>query len=131
MIPVIPAVAEDEPDAMHPKDFALMQNYPNPFNPTTRIGYVVGRVVVPSGALLSGVEGPASSKVMLAVYDLMGREVAVLVDERKAPGSYEVNFSAKGRSASGGDGSGLASGAYIYRLTAGSYSESRRMLLIR
>jgi hypothetical protein len=131
LVETVTAIPASDGAAAEPATYALMQNYPNPFNPTTRIGYVVGRVVVPSGALLSGVEGPASSKVKLAVYDLMGREVAVLVDERKAPGTYEVNFSAKGGSASGGDGSGLASGAYIYRLTAGSYTESRRMLLIR
>jgi len=114
-----------------PADFALSQNYPNPFNPTTRIRYTVGRVVVPSGAFLSGVEGPASSNVSLIVYDLLGREVAVLVNEKKAPGSYEVSFSAKGGSASGGDGSGLASGVYIYRLTAGTFVQSRKMVLIK
>jgi hypothetical protein len=104
-----------------PGQFALLQNYPNPFNPTTRIRYTVGRVVVPSGALLSGVEGPASSKVQLVVYDLLGREVAVLVDERKAPGTYEVSF----------DDSDLPSGAYIYRMTAGMYTQTRKMMLLK
>lgn len=55
------------------------------------------------------------------VYDLLGREVAVLVDEPKAPGSYQVTF----------DGNGLASGLYIYRFTAGSFVQSRTMVLLR
>jgi len=117
----------EEPAA--PLRFALDQNYPNPFNPTTRIRYTVGRVVVPSGALLSGVEGPASSKVSLILYDLLGREVAVLVNERKPAGSYEISF----------DANGLASGVYIYRLTArptdggqaGAFTQSRTMVLVK
>jgi hypothetical protein len=112
-----------------PAEFRLEQNYPNPFNPTTRICYSVGRVVAPSGASSSGdfpersreVEGPATNKVRLIVYDLLGREVAVLVNERKAPGSYEVTF----------DGSGLASGLYLYRLTVGPFVQSRKMILLR
>jgi hypothetical protein len=104
-----------------PRMMSLGQNYPNPFNPTTRIRYVVGRVVVPSGALLSGVEGPASSKVSLVVFDLLGREVAVLVNERKEPGSYAVSF----------DGRNLPSGVYIYRLTVDSFVESHKMTLIK
>jgi hypothetical protein len=104
-----------------PADFALSQNYPNPFNPTTRIRYTVGRVVVPSGAFLSGVEGPASSNVRLVIYDLLGREVAVLVNEKKAPGSYEVSF----------DGGRLASGMYIYRMTTGSFVQTRKMILLK
>jgi hypothetical protein len=83
-----------------PSACMLEQNYPNPFNPTTRIGYTVGRVVA-----LSGSEGPAA-KVRLAVYDLLGREVAVLVNEKKNPGSYEVKF----------DGTGLPSGVYFCRM---------------
>jgi hypothetical protein len=110
---------EDEKDV--PLAFSLQQNYPNPFNPTTRIRYTVGRVVVPSGALLSGVEGPASSNVSLVVYDVLGREVAVLVDEKKAPGSYEVRF----------DASGLASGVYYYRLAAWSFVQTRKMILLK
>jgi hypothetical protein len=130
------------PTAEVPTSCRLEQNYPNPFNPTTRIRYTVGRVVVPSGALLSGVEpvespqgstlsppegrverveGPASSKVRLAVYDLLGRKVAVLVDEVKAPGSYEVRF----------DASALASGVYFYRMEAGSFVETKKLLLVR
>jgi hypothetical protein len=59
--------------------------------------------------------------VKLVVFDLLGREVAVLVNERKAPGSYEATF----------DANGLASGVYVYRLTAGSFVQSRKMVLVK
>jgi predicted GH43/DUF377 family glycosyl hydrolase len=88
-----------------PRQYALQQNYPNPFNPTTGIRYQV-----------SGV-----SEVKLAVYDLLGREVAVLVNERKPAGIYEVKF----------DGTGFASGVYLYKLTAGTYVQTRRMILLK
>ena len=96
-----------------PAGFSLSQNYPNPFNPFTIIKYTVG-----------GTRGEGrwlAVSVKLAVYDLLGRGVAVLVDERKQPGSYEVGF----------DGSGLASGVYIYRLTAGSSTQARTMVLLK
>jgi len=102
-----------EPRAI-PVAFGLGQNYPNPFNPETRIRYSVGE----DPASASG--GP-SRHTILAVYDLLGREVAVLVDEKTPAGSYEVGF----------DGEGLPSGVYVYRLTAGAFVESRRMLLLR
>jgi beta-1,2-mannobiose phosphorylase / 1,2-beta-oligomannan phosphorylase len=95
-----------------PTHYSLGQNYPNPFNPTTGITYQV----------------PGASDVKLVVYDLLGREVAVLVNERKTPGRYEVKF----------DGNGLASGVYLYRLTAGlpdrqagTFSQVRKMVLLR
>jgi hypothetical protein len=87
--------------------YTLEQNYPNPFNPTTTIGY--------------GVSGLGSSCVRLAVYDLLGREVAVLVNENKVPGNYQVEF----------DGTRLASGVYICRMTAGQFVESRKMVLTK
>ena len=96
------AVEETEGRAM---GFMLEQNYPNPFNPTT----------VVSSQL------PVVSSVKLAIYDLLGREVAVLVDERRAAGNYQDTF----------DGSGLASGVYVCRMTAGSYVSSRQMILIK
>jgi photosystem II stability/assembly factor-like uncharacterized protein len=96
-----------------PETYALEQNYPNPFNPKTGV-----RFQVPA---LSGVEGPGVSDVKLVVYDLLGREVTTLVNERKGPGSYEVSF----------DGAGLSSGVYIYRLTAGSFIQSRKMILLK
>jgi hypothetical protein len=100
------------------KESALSQNYPNPFNPKTGI-----RFSVPTQ---SGRDGQVSgvSDVSLIVYDVLGREVAVLVNERKAAGTYEVLF----------DGTGLASGVYIYRLTAGqaeSFVASRQMILAK
>jgi len=88
-----------------PSTFGLDQNYPNPFNPNSEIGFRIAE----------------AGHVMLKVCDLLGREVAVLVNERKAPGSYEVKF----------DGSNLASGVYFYRLTAGKYVECRKMVLMK
>ena len=107
-----------------PTGYTLEQNYPNPFNPLTTIKYTIagaegrGSGVGEAGA---GGQGSGASKTMLVVYDVLGRQVATLVDEVKAPGSYEVRF----------DGSGLASGVYIYRLTAGSFVQSRRMVLVK
>jgi ligand-binding sensor domain-containing protein len=83
----------------------LAHNYPNPFNPTTVVRYQL----------------PAASEVKLVVCDLLGREVGVLVNEKKGPGTYEVTL----------DGSGLASGVYFCRLTAGNYVQSRKMIVVR
>jgi endoglucanase len=106
---------EDETDV--PLAFSLQQNYPNPFNPSTRIKYTVGG----TGETGARGWGLGASKTSLIVYDLLGREVAVLVNERKAPGSYELSFDARG----------LSSGIYIYRLTAGSYIQTRTMVLLK
>ena len=102
-------------DPTVPSKYELRQNYPNPFNPTTEIRYSVPSLIVRDGQL------PVVSHTRLVVYDLLGREVAVLVDEKKAPGSYSVEFNAKG----------LATGSYIYRLTAGTFQQSKRMLLLK
>jgi endoglucanase len=101
-----------EGEAKIPQGFSLSQNYPNPFNPTTVMEYAVG-----------GVSGQQSvvSNVRLTIYDLLGREVATLVNEKKPAGNYTVRF----------DASGLASGVYLYRLTAGLYVETRRMVLMK
>jgi hypothetical protein len=88
-----------------PAVFSLSQNYPNPFNPNTVVSYQL----------------PVVSSVRLVVYDLLGREVAVLVNEKKTPGTYEVKF----------DAGGLASGVYFYRLTAGEFVQVRKLLLLR
>jgi len=85
--------------------YVLGQNYPNPFNPRTGVGFQV----------------PGVSDVRLSVYDLLGREVAVLVNERKAPGSYEVTFEARN----------LASGVYYYRFEAGPFVETKKLILLR
>ena len=80
-----PVSVEDENTLQSPITFNLYQNYPNPFNPSTRIKYTISNVT------LSGVEG---SRVQLKIYDVLGNEVATLVDEYKPAGSYEINFDA-------------------------------------
>jgi len=95
-----------------PEEFNLLQNYPNPFNPSTTIKYSIPNVT------LSGVEG---SRVQLKVYDIIGNEIATLVNEEKAPGVYSVTF----------DASKLSSGVYFYRLQAGSFIETKKMILLR
>lgn len=88
------------------EDFHLLQNYPNPFNPSTRIQW----------------QSYVNSKTTLKVYDVLGNEVATLVDAELPAGKYEVDFSAK---------ESLSSGVYIYRLQAGDYSSSKKMILLR
>jgi hypothetical protein len=95
-----------------PSTWALGQNYPNPFNPVTSIWYTVG--VVSS-------QSSGASMVRLVVYDLLGRELAVLVNERKEPGSYKVKWDARS----------VASGVYLYRLTAGSFVETKKMVVVK
>jgi len=99
-------------DAEPVYEFALEQNYPNPFNPSTTIKYSVPSVT------LSEVEG---SLVTLKVFDVLGNEVTTLVNEEKPAGIYEVNFNAKG----------LSSGIYFYKLQAGSFIETKKMLLMK
>jgi hypothetical protein len=88
-----------------PDKFKLYQNYPNPFNPTTIIRFQI----------------KDSRFVMLKVHDVIGREVATLINEKLQPGTYEVQFS----------GDKLSSGIYIYRLSAGDYVETKKMMLIK
>jgi hypothetical protein len=92
----------------HEIDFKLEQNYPNPFNPNTVISYRL----------------PVTSDVLLKVYDVLGNEVATLVDEEKLAGEYEVEFSGKGESASGGNFYDLPSGIYFYQLRVNSLETS-------
>ena len=87
------------------QEFALSQNYPNPFNPTTMISFAV----------------PKAGKATLKVYDLLGQEVATLVDGMMSAGSHEATFNA----------SKLSSGTYIYRLNAENFVETRKMVLLR
>ena len=98
---------EAENDSDLPETFSLAQNYPNPFNPTTAI-----RFSIPVGTRLA---------VSLRVYDLLGREVTTLVNEKKAPGTYEITW----------DASGHASGLYFYRLKAGEFVETNKLILLR
>lgn len=86
-------------------DFELTQNYPNPFNPSTKIKYQI----------------PELSFVTIKVYDVLGKEVTTLINEEKPAGSYEVEF----------DASRLPSGVYFYRLQAGSFIETKKMILLR
>ena len=92
-----------------PKDFFLFQNYPNPFNPSTKIKFVI----------------PKSSFVNLKVYDVLGREVATLVNEEKHAGSYEVEFNPVSGIRN------LASGIYFYKLQVGSYSSTKKMIYLK
>ena len=85
--------------------YRLAQSYPNPFNPQTRIQYVL----------------PVANHVTLEVFDLLGRRIQTLVNEVQAAGSYDVSF----------DGSDLSNGTYVYRLTAGPFSETKTMILLK
>jgi hypothetical protein len=101
-----------EETAFSLKDFDLYQNYPNPFNPTTTINYTIPSVT------LSRVEG---SRVQLKVYDVLGNEIATLVNEEKSAGNYQVSFNA----------SQLSSGIYFYKLQSESFVETKKMILLR
>ena len=92
-------------ESIMPKEFALHQNYPNPFNPSTQIAFDL----------------PESADVRLTVFDVLGRQVANLINQPMKAGSHTVNF----------DAQRLASGVYIYRLEAGSFSMTRNMMLIK
>jgi len=95
-----------------PPRFELMQNYPNPFNPTTAITFSIPDV---------DKQNYTSPIVTLSVYDMLGQKIKTLVSERKTPGNYTVEF----------DSFGLPSGIYIYRLSVGNYSKSKKMILIK
>ncbi len=97
-------------DESIPQNFFLYQNYPNPFNPTTKIRY----------SIPSNVKGQMSN-VSLKVYDVLGREVATLVNEEKQAGVYEVEFNA----------SQLSSGIYYYQLKTGNFIETKKMILLK
>ena len=88
-----------------PDKFSLSQNYPNPFNPFTKINY----------------ELRVTNYAKLVVYDVMGKEVVTLVNEKQSPGTYQVEF----------DAGSLTSGIYFYRLTSGDFTDTRRMMLIK
>jgi hypothetical protein len=100
-----PVAVENEDDLGTPKEFSLMQNYPNPFNPSTTIRYGL----------------PQRSQVTLTVYNTLGQSVSTLVNGDMEAGYHEVKF----------DGSGLSSGVYFYRMQAGSYVETKKLLLVR
>ncbi|MCX6828405.1 MAG: DNRLRE domain-containing protein [candidate division Zixibacteria bacterium] len=93
-----------------PEDFALFQNHPNPFNPATTIGFAV----------------PQRSHVTVAVYNLLGAEIARLVDHEFSPGTYQVVWNGRSK-----DGQSVSTGIYLYRIVAGEFSETRKMLLLK
>ncbi len=99
------SVSVDENDAQPPSAFRLYQNYPNPFNPSTVIEF----------------ELPAAANVQLVVYDMLGRRVAVLENGMRTAGRHQVSF----------DASSLSSGLYIYRITAGEFVQTRKMMLVK
>ena len=98
-----PVSINDTP--ISPNEFYLFQNSPNPFNPRTVISYQL----------------PVNGKVMLKVYDVLGNEVATLVNEEKSSGTYKIEF----------DATGLTSGLYFYKLMAGNFSETKKMILLK
>jgi hypothetical protein len=99
------AAAANDHDVALPKAYALSQNYPNPFNPTTEIAFAL----------------PKSGLTTLKVYDLLGREVTTLVNRSLQAGDHRLSF----------DASSLASGIYFYRLESGSFSATKKMILLK
>ena len=90
-----------------PEKYGLNQNYPNPFNPATKIKFDLANHSV--------------GQTFLSVYDMLGREIETLVNEKLQPGTYEVTF----------DGSNLSSGVYFYKLTVGEYIKTNKMILLK
>jgi predicted outer membrane repeat protein len=99
-----------EAEILIAKEFILSQNYPNPFNPSTTISW----------------QSPAGSHQVLKVFDVLGNEVATLVNEYKPAGSYEVEFNIQS-----GEGRDLTSGVYFYQLKAGEYVETKKLILLK
>jgi CubicO group peptidase (beta-lactamase class C family) len=104
-----------EYDEMLPTEYKLSQNYPNPFNPTTKISYAL----------------PQNSFVELKVFNLLGQEIATLVNQEKPAGTYEVNFSAGSFGDASSAAGGLPSGVYIYKMKAGEYLSTKKMILLK
>ena len=100
-----PTFVEDDKAGNFPTEIVLFQNYPNPFNPSTNIGFQISNL----------------GFVSLKIYDVLGREVAILVNEEKQPGVYEVQF----------DASNLSSGIYYYKLVSGSFIETKKMIFLK
>jgi len=98
-----------------PSDYILYQNYPNPFNPITKIKFEIPS----SEGWMRNADGVGI--VTLKVYDILGKEIKILVNEKLQPGTYEVTF----------DGSNLPSGVYFYNIQSGKFSDSKKMLLIK
>ena len=106
-----------EPDRSISDKFILEQNYPNPFNPKTKIKYTIPSVIAN--------EVKQSQLVKLKVYDILGNEVATLVNEEQSAGTYDVEFNTSSGIRD------LVSGIYFYQLKAGSYIETKKMMLLK
>jgi hypothetical protein len=115
--PIVDAVSDN--DDVIPKSFKLFQNYPNPFNPGTKIKFTIP--TSPQSPPYQGGEAKQGWFVQLKVYDVLGKEVATLVNEEKLPGEYEVEFGM----------AGLTSGVYFYQLKTEEYIETKKMLLLK
>jgi hypothetical protein len=110
---IIEKIVSVENELSLPSNYSLFQNYPNPFNPITTIKYSIPTV----SSSLSRTE----QLVTLKVYDILGKEVALLVNEKQSAGNYEVRF----------DGSKLASGVYLYKLQCGEFTSVKKLLLMK
>jgi len=102
---VVVSVDDEDQNSSNPNSFALSQNYPNPFNPNTTIEYAI----------------PKEGLVRITVYDILGREVRTLVNDNLAAGYYKINFNSNN----------LPSGVYFYSIQAGSFVETRKMMLLK
>jgi hypothetical protein len=109
-MPHLPPIGVRITNGEIPKVFSLSQNYPNPFNPTTKINFTL----------------PKQENVSIKIYDIMGREVYTLVNMKMTPGEYEAIWTSINN-----DGKSVASGVYFYRIVAGSFVESKKMILVR
>jgi len=111
----------------NPEEFRLFQNYPNPFNPTTTIKYSVPSPFVMLNSFQHlDKETPKQVRgdkvdIRLIIYDVLGKEIATLVNERQKSGTYQVTF----------DASNISSGVYYYQLKVGSFIETKKMILLR
>jgi hypothetical protein len=103
--PISEMIAVEENKDNLPTEFVLEQNYPNPFNPSTTFRYSI----------------PNESKVIIKVYDILGKEIEALVSEEKPAGTYELTWNAKN----------LPSGIYFYRIQAGSFIDTKKMILVK
>jgi hypothetical protein len=101
-----------------PEEFSLYQNYPNPFNPTTKIRFNIAPLLNQGGVAPTQV---GDGVVVLTLYDLLGREIATLVNQPLQPGTYEVEW----------DATNYPSGVYFYKLTAGNFIDTEKMVLIK
>jgi aminopeptidase N len=117
----VSVVLSAESDEQKPLEFTLYQNYPNPFNPSTKIKYTIPSSDSP---LLGGKRGEL---ITLKVFDILGREVAVLVNEEKAPGVYEVEYTPLNTH----HNVSLPGGVYFYQIKVEDYIQTKKMILLR